>query len=805
MIDKQNKINKIKNIFSNNHLNYYDNFDEIIKNHILSKQSPFYNYYHLHAFSGLINDPNNLSFFNNKFYIFYQNSPFTPYHVDKHQSLYTTKNFVNYENHFIVIAPDTKEDKNGVYSGGAIVENNTHYLFWTGNVKNNNIDKSKNDTSYTMVSEWKNNKLSKKQVLFEVDHSKYTRNFRDPKLFKIAKDYFLLHGAQTIFGEPRITVYKSKFVNKKYHFKGEIKFLNLPTEENWGYMFECPDFISINNKDILIFSTQGKNYFGFQNQNNDNSIFVIGKMNWNKLEFNVEKIQNIDLGFDFYAPQIFANYDKPIMLGWGAVPESDVYNTMDYQYAFNLTLPRELSLKNDHVYQKPLIKLKLLRKAKSKNISKLMKLDIASKEFNLKVLGDFKIEIFNQKNKNQKITFIYKNDNLKIDRSKMTYLQTEKNGLIWNRKIENFKYLNLFLDRSYLEIFINKGEYVFSMQYFLKNDIAIKFSDSIKGHYYDLKSIKFSNDIKPKTIFLPGEALIDRFTLDNKKVEKVGGAPLNVAVAINKWSIDPYFLGTIGSDVNSKYIIKFFNKFNLNKKYLQYSKTKTTVADVKLTSEGERNFEFIRGADQEFNFNISQKFDILVLSSATAFLGGQLLQKYNQLLKKANKNNLLVIFDPNYRDALYANNILNWKKIASDFLFKSTIVKLSLEELELLSSGSSLEKKAQNLIKNKTRLILVTLGAKGTLAVTKNEYEIINSIKVNQKDSTGAGDAFLGNFIGQISYLNLDWENLKISSIINIIKKSNIAAALTTEKIGGASSIPSLIELNKRWEEENGY
>ena len=48
---------------------------------------------------------------------------------------YATKDFQTYTRHATAVSPDSKYDKNGAYSGSAIIRDDILYVFYTGNVK----------------------------------------------------------------------------------------------------------------------------------------------------------------------------------------------------------------------------------------------------------------------------------------------------------------------------------------------------------------------------------------------------------------------------------------------------------------------------------------------------------------------------------------------------------------------------------------------------------------------------------------------------------------------------------------------
>ena len=127
-------------------------------------------------------------------------------------------------------------------------------------------------------------------------------------------------------------------------------------------MWECPDYLRFDNKGILIFSPQGLEADGDKYQNIFQSGYLIGdKIDFSNGEFNHGNFNELDRGFDFYAPQTTEDkHGRKILVGWMGLPEID-YPTDKSGWAHCLTIPRELELKGDKLIQKPVKELELLR------------------------------------------------------------------------------------------------------------------------------------------------------------------------------------------------------------------------------------------------------------------------------------------------------------------------------------------------------------------------------------------------------------------------------------------------------------
>lgn len=437
----------------------------------------FRNNYHFQPPFGLINDPNGLSFFNGEYNIFFQWNPFTCEHKFKHWGLIKTKDFINYTIPKVVLAPVDYYDKNGCYSGSAIERNGVLELLYTGNVK----DKNGNRLSYQCAAIMnKNGDVKKLGAVLDSVPKGYTSHFRDPKVyFKNGKYYFII-GAQTDKLKGRVLLYSSLDM-RKWSLEGEVK----TCLKNFGYMWECPNIVTLKDKDVLIFSPQGLEKEEFKYQNIYQSGYIVGKLNYDALKFNHDEFCELDMGFDFYAPQIFEDdKNRILMIGWMGVPEQDEdkHISLKENWIHCLTIPRELTLKNNKIYQNPIDEIKQLREKMFFCRDNFVEESLEFSDIN-KNSYEFILDLKDSRNLNFKIEMfkgegehfdLYFNDGICVI-SKENILQGPHGirKFILN-KSNNLK-LHGFIDKSAVEIYINEGEYVLSSRVFVKmNSTGLK-------------------------------------------------------------------------------------------------------------------------------------------------------------------------------------------------------------------------------------------------------------------------------------------------------------------------------------------
>ncbi|ETI91917.1 sucrose-6-phosphate hydrolase [Clostridium butyricum] len=472
----------LNNFYSNNDNNIWRN-----KNHI---EMPF----------GLVNDPNGLSYFNGKYHIFYQWNPFGCEHKTKHWALVKTTDFVNFTKPEIILKPEDWFDKNGCYSGGAYVKDDILKLFYTGNVKN---EKDERESYQCIVDYNKDGSFEKRGPIIPKQPDGYTAHFRDPMIFVNEGIYYMVLGVQRENLTGAALIYKSDDI-EKWELVGELE----TDMKEFGYMWECPNIIKVNDdKYAFLFSPQGLEAEEFKNQNIYQSGYVIGN-----LDFKVPQLKNhsefkeIDMGFDFYAPQVFTHNDKNIMIGWVGMPDKDSEYPSGENggWMFPLTLPRVLEYKDNVLYQKPLKEVENLREKQIVSVKDLnineYSLDLDSRNI------EIDLELLLEESTFIDFKFIFRDEyiNLTYNKENGVCIIDRNNMKLGGKGIRKFKLnvdktlkLHMFIDNSVMEIYYQEGLETTTLMYFPKFDdfkIDIKSDNKVKMselNIWNLRGIKY--------------------------------------------------------------------------------------------------------------------------------------------------------------------------------------------------------------------------------------------------------------------------------------------------------------------------
>lgn len=300
-------------------------------------------------------------------------------------------------------------------------------------------------------------------------------------------------------------------------------------------------------------------------------------------------------------------------------------------------------------------------------------------------------------------------------------------------------------------------------------------------------------------ILCVGEALIDMICTDIGKslmegqyfLKKAGGAPANVAAAIGALGGKVELAAKVGADPFGNYLVDVMHSFGIGTSWVFKDENYfTTLAFVSLMENGERDFYFNRGADGQLNRQEIENIDTSVFSivhfgSATAFLPGPLQMAYQVLLQKCLQQNLFISFDPNYRHLLFKNDTQNFIDQCWNFIRGCHFFKVSDEEAMMITGDVTVEDAAHTLLQKTKAVFAITLGKDGTMLGMNNTTEIIQSIAVKPVDTTGAGDAFVGAVLHQLSGKNLSAIlSMTVEEWKNIIYFANKAGARTCEYMG---------------------
>lgn len=433
---------------------------------------------------GLLNDPNGLVHFKGLTHIFFQWNTEGTDHSYKAWGHAVTDDFAHYTYHEPALLPDAPYDKNGCYSGSALVHEEKLYLFYTGNVKNADGERESYQCAAVSEDGFTFKKLG--PVIGEVPG--YTAHVRDPKVFRgDLGEFYMVLGAQREDLTGDAILYKSSDL-QNWQLLGSL----LEEREELGYMWECPDLVRLGNQDVFLFSPQGLQEDGYRFRNIFQTGYYTGRFEAERFQKDKNSFDELDRGFEFYAPQTFDMPDgRVLLLGWMGTMEKEkeeALPTMKEGWVHHLTIPRELRVNAEgKVLQTPA--LELMRFFREENVVSGKDLTIGRKE-------SFLLEVLNE-HEAQRIRIRVSSDvELKLeDRwftvERISWLDGKKEI----RQVPlplGLKDLKIIGDHTSLEIFINGGEEVFSLRCF--DDDSDRMISLVSSETVTLKISGFQKD-----------------------------------------------------------------------------------------------------------------------------------------------------------------------------------------------------------------------------------------------------------------------------------------------------------------------
>ena len=453
-------------------------YEEITERKMEAEEKPGF---HLAARVGWMNDPNGFSFYQGKYHLFYQYHPFNSHWGPMHWGHAVSDDLLHWEYLPAALAPDTVYDEAGCFSGSAVeLADGRQLLMYTGVHKEVQEDGGVREVQAQCIAIGDGRDYEKYQgnpVLDEKDlpdgGSKY--DFRDPKMWKAPDGTFrCVVGNCAPERDGQILLYSSKDgLDWKYE---KILAAN---HGRFGKAWECPDFFELDGKQALLTSPMDMLPQGLEYHNGNGTLCLIGTYDEIEEVFVEEQDQAIDYGLDFYAPQtLLAPDGRRIMVGWMQNWDTCNLHSPERPWFGQMSLPRELSIVNGRLIQKPIRELEGLRgeEVRHENVtfSGLTRLDgirgrKIDMELSIRPLDEenmyrkFAVRFAQNDTYHTAVSFRPLESIVKIDRK----FSGSRRAIIHQRRSRvgsrngEIK-LRIILDMFSVEVFVNDGEHVLS-------------------------------------------------------------------------------------------------------------------------------------------------------------------------------------------------------------------------------------------------------------------------------------------------------------------------------------------------------
>ena len=279
-----------------------------------------------------------------------------------------------------------------------------------------------------------------------------------------------------------------------------------------------------------------------------------------------------------------------------------------------------------------------------------------------------------------------------------------------------------------------------------------------------------------------------------------GGAPANLAVAAARLGASTAFIGKVGTDSFGTFLRNTLieNKVDVSGMVTDLE-SRTTLAVVALDKTGERTFSFYRDPSADVNLRADEISEEQLKNTKFLHFGSVSLttdparSATLYAAKTAKAHGAIISYDPNYRASLWPNEQIAIERMLEP-LTMVDVLKVSDEELPLLTGTDDLEKGSAMLADKGIRLVLVTLGANGAYYRFDGQTGHVPGVKVKVGDTNGAGDTFFGATLAQLARVGT-LDDLTTEKLAEIVAVSNKAASLTTSRHGAIPAMPTYEEV----------
>jgi fructokinase len=254
--------------------------------------------------------------------------------------------------------------------------------------------------------------------------------------------------------------------------------------------------------------------------------------------------------------------------------------------------------------------------------------------------------------------------------------------------------------------------------------------------------------IKNNQILCIGEILWDNLPSGAKP----GGAPMNVALHLNRIGQKVSISSKVGKDERGKKLLAFLEDSGLQTDLIQIDETlPTSEVLVHLDENNNATYEICEPVAWD-NLVLTDSLKSQAKTSGLIIYGtlaSRNPETRNTILHLL-ENDVVKLIDVNLRQPY------DTREIVEQLILKSDIVKLNDEELGVFGQWYNKHKHDEkSLVKwfaeeYNSKMVCVTKGDKGALLYSDGEFYEHPGFKVDAVDTVGAGDAFLAGFIAAL-------------------------------------------------------
>lgn len=265
-----------------------------------------------------------------------------------------------------------------------------------------------------------------------------------------------------------------------------------------------------------------------------------------------------------------------------------------------------------------------------------------------------------------------------------------------------------------------------------------------------------------------------------------GGKGANQAVAARLCGADVVMVAKVGNDLFGEATVKNFASFGVDTTHVRIvDGVSSGVAPILVEPNGQNRIIVVKGANDTLRPADVDAAAVKLRNVQTIILQFEIpLETVYYTVQFASKHNIRCIVNPAPALPVHFPELA-----AADYFIPNETEAEVIAGLPVHSIEEAREC-AASLLQKGFRRIILTLGARGSLLATAEGAELIPPFPVTPKDTTGAGDAFIGSFSVFLA------EGLPEK---DALLRANLYAALSTTQVGTQKSFPKRAEFEDEW------
>jgi ribokinase len=270
-----------------------------------------------------------------------------------------------------------------------------------------------------------------------------------------------------------------------------------------------------------------------------------------------------------------------------------------------------------------------------------------------------------------------------------------------------------------------------------------------------------------------------------------GGKGANQAVAARLCGADVVMVAKVGNDLFGEATVKNFASFGIDTTHVRIvDGVSSGVAPILVEPNGQNRIIVVKGANDTLKPADVDAAAVKLRNVHTIILQFEIpLETVYYAVRFARKHKIRCIVNPAPALPVHLSELA-----AADYFIPNETEAEAIAGLPVHSIEEARECAASLLQKGFQRVIL-TLGARGSLLATAQGAELIPPFPVTPKDTTGAGDAFIGSFSVFLA------EGLPEK---DALLRANLYAALSTTQVGTQKSFTKRTEFDDEWTRRGG-